>query len=199
MTLLITIFVILFYSFLMMSYFNGQINDNDYDATTCEDYVGCFLNSVNFGLRLGGGIADPFNLMGDPNLGIFWGRFLVDITFFFIVKMVFLNLIAGIIIDTFGEMRDRMDEREKDAESVCFICGLSKWQVEKKGQEFKKHIKNVHEKWQYLYFMSRLESENKSNLSGTEYYVYMKYQDDDTSWFPKGDFLDENTNTKKLE
>lgn len=41
--------------------------------------------------------------------------------------MVFLNLIAGIIIDTFGDMRDEMNMRDKDAKTICFICGLSKW------------------------------------------------------------------------
>jgi|266.fasta.fasta_contig_21_6118322_length_611_multi_3_in_0_out_0_1 inositol 1,4,5-triphosphate receptor type 1 len=47
--------------------------------------------------------------------------------------MVFLNLIAGIIIDTFGELRDELNMRDKDSKTVCFICGLTKWQVEKKG------------------------------------------------------------------
>lgn len=126
-TLILTIIIVLFYSFLMLTYFNTQINTDDYDIVACQDYVGCFLNSINFGLRAGGGISDPFYLKADPNENIFWGRFFVDITFFFLIKMVFLNLIAGIIIDTFGEMRDKLNERQKDAKTVCFICGLTKW------------------------------------------------------------------------
>lgn len=129
---MITIIVVLFYSFLMMTYYKNQISES-FDKNTCQDYVGCFLNSINFGLRLGGGISDPFFLQADPNQEGYWGRFLIDISFFFIVKMVFLNLIAGIIIDTFGELRDELNMRDKDSKTVCFICGLTKWQVEKKG------------------------------------------------------------------
>jgi inositol 1,4,5-triphosphate receptor type 1 len=70
--------------------------------------------------------------------------------------MVFLNLIAGIIIDTFGELRDELNDRDKDAKTVCFICGLTKWQVEKKGQDFQRHKKTVHQKWYYFYFMFSL-------------------------------------------
>lgn len=131
-TLMITIIVVLFYSFLMMTYFQDQVSGN-FESDICEDYVACFLNSINFGLRLGGGISDPFYLQPDPEKYGYWGRFFIDITFFFIVKMVLLNLIAGIIIDTFSELRDELNEREKDAKTVCFICGLTKWQVEKKG------------------------------------------------------------------
>jgi hypothetical protein len=60
-TLMITIIVVLFYSFLMMTYYKNQISES-FDKNTCQDYVGCFLNSINFGLRLGGGISDPFFL-----------------------------------------------------------------------------------------------------------------------------------------
>lgn len=101
--------------------------NEDFESDLCKDYVGCFLNSINFGLRLGGGISDPFFLQADPNVQGYWGRFFIDVTFFFIVKMVFLNLIAGIIIDTFSELRDELNTREKDSKTVCFICGLTKW------------------------------------------------------------------------
>ena len=67
------------------------------------------MNSINFGLRFGGGISDPFYLSADPNKDGFWGRFFIDVTFFFIVKMVLLNLIAGIIIDTFSQLRDELN------------------------------------------------------------------------------------------
>ena len=60
-------------------------------------------------MKLGGGISDPLVLSANPNGGIFWGRFFFDISFFFIVKMVLLNVIAGIIIDAFNELRDELN------------------------------------------------------------------------------------------
>lgn len=59
-------------------------------------------------MKLGGGISDPLVLVADPNTGEFWGRFFFDISFFFIVKMFLLNVIAGIIIDAFSELRDEL-------------------------------------------------------------------------------------------
>lgn len=165
----------------------------------CADYVSCFLNSINVGLRLGGGLGDAFTLQADPNSDVYWGRFFVDVTFFVIVRLIFLNLIAGIIIDTFSDLRDELTNRDQDARTVCFICGLTKWQIEKKGQDFQKHINSKHDKWRYMYFMTKLNQEDKDTFNGFEFSVYEKYQKDDTSWFPNKDFLDSQTYNKVIK
>jgi hypothetical protein len=41
--------------------------------------------------------------------------------------MILLNIFSGIIIDTFGELRDEMNERMADKMNNCHICGLNKW------------------------------------------------------------------------
>ena len=47
--------------------------------------------------------------------------------------MILLNVVAGIIIDAFSELRDELNKRSNFNNNNCFICGLSKWQLEKKG------------------------------------------------------------------
>ena len=56
------------------------------------------------GLRNGGGIGDVLRQPSskDP---LFMVRVLYDILFFFIVIIIVLNLIFGVIIDTFADLR----------------------------------------------------------------------------------------------
>ena len=46
-----------------------------------------------------------------------------------IVKMAFLNIIFGIIIDTFADLRDKRNTMEEDMKNVCYICGIERGQV----------------------------------------------------------------------
>jgi hypothetical protein len=64
----------------------------------------CYFTTINAGLIPGGGIADLIKQLSyDPNdLSRWWLRYIFDITFFLIIKMAFLNIIFGIIIDTFA-------------------------------------------------------------------------------------------------
>jgi hypothetical protein len=55
-----------------------------------------------------------------------YGRILFDQIFNFIILMLIVQLLAGIIIDTFGELRTQMHEIEEDSQSNCFVCGQEK-------------------------------------------------------------------------
>jgi hypothetical protein len=59
------------------------------------------------GLTAGGGVADIF-IMPDPLGGPdpFIYRFFFDLSFFLILIIIWLNIIFGIIIDAFAELRD---------------------------------------------------------------------------------------------
>ena len=104
---MITFLVIFGYSFLIYEYFSERINDGDFGTNVCSSLVACYLNSINLGLRLGGGFSEALFLVGTfDDKDTFYGRFFFDITFFILVQLIFLNLIAGIIIDTFNELRD---------------------------------------------------------------------------------------------
>ena len=40
-----------------------------------------------------------------------------------------MNIISGIMIDTFAEMRDKRNFIEQDKKNRCFICGIEKTTV----------------------------------------------------------------------
>ena len=74
----------------------------------------CFLSSINYGLRYGGGMGDylPPVTLQDWNLQDRWIRFFFDVCFNMIISVICLNVIFGIIIDTFAQLREESSERE---------------------------------------------------------------------------------------
>ena len=50
-------------------------------------------------------------------------RVLYDLLFFFIVIIIVLNLIFGVIIDTFADLRSENQTKEEILKNSCFICG----------------------------------------------------------------------------
>lgn len=51
-------------------------------------------------------------------------RFFYDVTCFMIINIILLNIIFGIIIDTFAELRKVKTQIEDNKANVCFICSL---------------------------------------------------------------------------
>jgi hypothetical protein len=46
--------------------------------------------------------------------------------FYFIVIIIVLNLIFGVIIDTFADLRSEKQTKEEVIKNSCFICGLER-------------------------------------------------------------------------
>ena len=108
-TLTLAFFVMYSYAMFLTIYF---YNDVSSASTTCPSVWLCFLNIVDSAFTNGQGTAGMTNQpnYGPGNYSNFYGKFFVDLSFFLIVNTVFLNIIFGIIIDTFGEMRAKNSE-----------------------------------------------------------------------------------------
>ena len=70
-------------------------------------------------MRLSGGIGDNMS----HTLGT---RSILDYLYFLLVLVVLLNIVFGIIIDTFSELRGDKNERVAKTIGFCFICGWEK-------------------------------------------------------------------------
>ena len=114
-TLILTIFAIFSYSIDIARNYT-QTLDNDLDL--CSDLYGCFMFTLNWGLRNGGGIADSMKVQDRD--GLFFRKTFWDISFFMIVNVTALNIIFGIIIDTFSDLRDKEQERSKNHQNPIF-------------------------------------------------------------------------------
>lgn len=108
LTLMLTIFVIFIYTMIVMNFMYEQILAEDGDEI-CHDLYICFFYVLNLGLRNGGGFAE--NLEDIDKEEKFIGRTFYDITFFIFINVISLNIIFGIIIDTFSQLRDDQNER----------------------------------------------------------------------------------------
>ena len=91
----------------------------------------CYMAVIDYGLRAGGGIGDfmpPNTYFNDSKL-TYYIRLIHDVIFFMVIIITFFNIIFGIIIDTFGALREQNNEMEEDMRNVCYICGIERQDV----------------------------------------------------------------------
>jgi len=118
-----------------------------------------------------------------------WGRFFYDYLFNLVVAILLTEILSGIIIDKFSELRESNEEKQKDALSEWFICGQTREDLEKKlGYEgFRFHTLFEHNMWDYLFFIGYLKHKKNSYVNDymeLERYVIDKLEDDENSWMP---------------
>lgn len=133
LTLVLIIFTIWAYSLIYADRYSGQFDLEDAKGDkidACQNMWRCLIFNLNFGLRNGGGLADShkayrFEGNGNGAMNVFQnanfreggaavGKMALDVTFFIIINVLYLNIVQGIIIDTFGEMREEIEKRSKN-------------------------------------------------------------------------------------
>jgi hypothetical protein len=100
------------------------------------------------------------------------------------VIVILLNVIFGIIVDTFGKMREEKNFIENDKRTTCFICSLSSTNFDQGNYSFKQHISQDHHAWNYLYFIMHLQCKESTEHTGTEGFCFKKFKETNTSWIP---------------
>ena len=151
----------------------------------CYSSVQCYLYYITAGTRSGGGIGDSISAISyQKDVKMYFARFFHDILFFFIINLVLGNVFLGIIIDTFGELRDTQVENEYDRKNICFICQLSSNACLTKNIDFDKHVNEEHNIWNYVYFLAYLYLGNPNNFNRVENSVWEKLANQDYSWIP---------------
>lgn len=88
----------------------------------CDSLIMCIVTTMNQGLRNGGGIGDILRAPSSKE-SLFVARVIYDLLFFFIVIIIVLNLIFGVIIDTFADLRSEKQQKELILKNTCFVCG----------------------------------------------------------------------------
>ncbi|KPI87904.1 hypothetical protein ABL78_3014 [Leptomonas seymouri] len=199
--LLLTSFmgIIMLYLFSIVGFlvFANQYNPDGGEAGSastgqhmnCESLLQCFAYILDQGLRAGGGVGDvmlPWTWDNSRMLA----RLAYDMLFYALVTVVFLNILFGLIIDTFGQMRDEKREKEADMHGFCSICGLDADTLEKNSvMGFANHVKQEHNMWMYLYFIHHLRRKDSSEYTGQESYVSACIQRSGLSFFPEGNCI----------
>lgn len=160
----------------------AEVEDAKEEA--CSTLIMCIVTTLNHGLRSGGGIGDILRPPSNKE-NLFAARVIYDLLFFFVVIIIVLNLIFGVIIDTFADLRSEKQNSEEILKNSCFICGLTRASFDNKAVNFEEHIKQEHNMWHYLYFYVQVNVKDPTEFTGPESYVYMLVKDKDLNWFPR--------------
>uniref|UniRef100_A0A8C0XEK0 Inositol 1,4,5-trisphosphate receptor n=1 Tax=Castor canadensis TaxID=51338 RepID=A0A8C0XEK0_CASCN len=160
--------------------------DEELDSTerACDTLLMCIVTVMNHGLRNGGGVGDILRKPSKDE-SLFPARVVYDLLFFFIVIIIVLNLIFGVIIDTFADLRSEKQKKEEILKTTCFICGLERDKFDNKTVSFEEHIKLEHNMWNYLYFIVLVRVKNKTDYTGPESYVAQMIKNKNLDWFPR--------------
>ena len=117
------------YFYLVDSFYNSDFGPSG--ENQCMNVFQCFMTMFSLGPRSSGGIGDMMRRESyeQGNRKYYYVRFFFDVTCFLVINIIIMNIIFGIIIDTFSEMRQENKKIELNKQNVCFICSLNKTRV----------------------------------------------------------------------
>ncbi|KAF0991205.1 hypothetical protein HZS_6306, partial [Henneguya salminicola] len=159
-------------------------NNSSYEEYFCTSLFKCIYVVLNLGLRSGGGIGDVLKKPSFSNV-IFGFRFYYDLLFYLIIIIITLNLVFGVIVDTFAALREQKAKFDEIIKNTCFICGLYRSAFDNKDISFESHCNEDHNIWSYLYFIVHLNVKETTDFTGPESYVYDMIKRRNIGWFPR--------------
>ncbi|XP_063282731.1 inositol 1,4,5-trisphosphate receptor type 1 isoform X1 [Pelobates fuscus] len=161
-----------------------DVEEEEEKEHTCETLLMCIVTVLSHGLRSGGGVGDVLRKPSKEE-PLFAARVIYDLLFFFMVIIIVLNLIFGVIIDTFADLRSEKQKKEEVLKTTCFICGLERDKFDNKTVTFEEHIKEEHNMWHYLCFIVLVKVKDSTEYTGPESYVAEMIKERNLDWFPR--------------
>ena len=155
------------------------------EENVCSSLLECTFTYFNHGLRSGGGIGDilpevPFNNR------IYWFRFFNDFIFYVIISLIVLNIMLGVIVSFFVQIREEEDFKENDIKNICFICNIDKATFERNKIKFGEHKKLEHNIKLYIKFLVGLKLVNEKDLDAEQSYIVNCIKKEEIKVFPVG-------------
>ncbi|XP_028304316.1 inositol 1,4,5-trisphosphate receptor type 2 isoform X2 [Gouania willdenowi] len=194
LTAVLAIFLVYFFSIIGFLFLKDDFRmevdrlsvpvEQDGTERVCDTLLMCIITVLNQGLRNGGGVGDILRRPSKEE-PLFAARVVYDLLFFFVVIIIVLNLIFGVIIDTFADLRSEKQRKEEILKTSCFICGLERDKFDNKTVSFEEHIKSEHNMWHYLYFLVLVRVKDPTEYTGPESYVAQMIAEKNLEWFPR--------------
>ncbi|KAJ3091045.1 hypothetical protein HK102_001865 [Quaeritorhiza haematococci] len=181
-TALLGVIIVYIYSVLSFVFFRHAFDTGR--GLYCDSLFECFITILSYGVRAGGGVGDLLNVPIDENLESYAARIALDLSFFLVVVIFILNVIFGIIFDTFGLLREERRAIHDDLRTSCFICSIHASEFQRSGKGFDHHVKHEHNIWHYLFFIVHLNTKDVTEYTSHESYVADKLAKNDMSFFP---------------
>ena len=195
LTFLLAFIIMFVYSNLGFYFFNDNFNDTmgGHEDNYCASLVFCFMSTLDYGLRNRGGVGDLMTRISfKRNTGRYMGRFFYDVTFFLLIVIIMIDMVFGIIIESFQELCNEDQKHENDKKSHCFICHVNRATVEKNRHNFNEHREKTHNLWNYVNYMISLKFADLHDLNAINSYAREKMDNKNISWLPT--YKDEGKN-----
>jgi hypothetical protein len=172
-----------------------ETNGRDKPDEMCRSLLYCFLTMINNGMRWHCGVGKITR--SESYIIHFWPfvhRFFFDLIFFWVIEAIMLKIVYGIILDSFGELREAHNLIEKDMANNCFICNVEKDECEKNNISFKEHCDEVHNVWDYAFYMITLRMQDPATLNAVNSRNRQKILEKRVDWLPDSslDKLEDN-------
>lgn len=185
-TLVLAFLCLYFYSVIATLYFNDQYTLDNHSG--CSNIVACFKLHLDYGLyNVPSWDNDGYI---SPTLPLFFvygtlvSRVLgtmYNVSYVILINLVLQSIISGLIIDTFSKLREENESVLQDINDKCFVCSISRDELEQAGIPFKQHILEEHNMWHYVWFKIYLESKDPLTYSSSENHSAEKMKDTQVS------------------
>ena len=174
-TLLLFYLVAYYFSILVYLFIPTQV-----PSFNCRKFSNCFFTLCDQTIKNSNGII---NYLSEEGLYIYNSlfsnpRFYIDNWFAIIDTMLILQILAGIIIDNFISQKEDNENIEKDKKNRCFICGLTKDELNKYYTQlgFNEHIKLDHNLWNYVFCIFNIIKKDHRTLIPLDLLIYESYK-----------------------
>jgi len=169
----LTVTIIYMFTFFSFVFFREDFDNNE--GMYCNTLTNCFATLIANSLE-GGGIRDQLGpgQQGDNQTAFNdeqVGRIFLDILFWILIVTIMMNLVLGIIVDTFSQLREEQAHQDDEMTNKCFICSLPAYRFEKVGG-FKKHIQQDHNMWMYVYYTIYLEKLSRAERTDLQDFLH---------------------------
>ena len=180
-SIIVYIFTVIGFEYFPQDFFMSDVGTGE---NLCSSVVQCFFHILSLGPRSTGSIGDLMSRISYSTANKYFLRLFYDFAIWAVVNTIILNLIFGIIIDRFAEMRGKEKAIAKDLKTICSVCSLNRALFDKVINGFETHTEQEHNVWHYVYFLYTLTYKDKTEHDGIESYISDCLQRDDISWMP---------------
>lgn len=165
-------------------YMAGETRAPDDDSLVeCSSAFSCLGNVFYSGfLNL-----DISNVLAAPSqTETSWGsRLFFDIPFYILAGCLLIQVVAGIIVDTFADLRQRSEKIERLRKEETFVSGITNDMLDCTNITFDDIQNNCQNMWDYVFYAIYLERKDPALYNGIESYVASCLEKDIIIWFPR--------------
>ena len=205
---LLLIFLVYFYSNLGFFYLNDNFAadiENDIPDNYCLCLSFCFMTNFDAGIRARGGAADQMiRISFERHTELYSIRIIYDISYFLICIIIMIDLVFGIILGTFSDMREKERKHYNDKINNCFICHITRETVEKRKEDFNFHRDKKHYLWNYVDYMIFLKFSEVHELNAVNSFARHNLDIKNISFLPSyednyedGDIIEDKEERKE--